>query len=75
MAHFGSVDAQKQWLSDLLQQLHVLIKDLSPSLPTGAKDGPIAKNFGSREFDKSEGPYSLSTRPGNELSRFQMKKR
>jgi len=57
MANLGSVDPQKQRLSDLLQQLRVLIKDLSSSLPIGDKDGLISKNFSSREFDKSEGPY------------------
>jgi hypothetical protein len=53
----GPPEAQSQRLKKLLNDLQSLVRVLPASLSTGTKDGPIAKNFSSHEYDAEEGPY------------------
>ena len=52
-----SVEAPKDRLKKLIKTLGGVIKALPKSLPSGTKDGPVAKNFTNLEFDTAEGPY------------------
>jgi hypothetical protein len=44
-------------LKNLLETLSGLVKTLPTSIPNGQKDGPIAKQFTSKDYDLTEGPY------------------
>jgi hypothetical protein len=53
----GSVEEQRAHLSKLVLDLEKIVAHLPSSVSCGTKDGPIATNFASHEFDISEGPY------------------